>query len=200
LIRTALQEHGMAWREDASNAGSDYTRNWLRNEVLPLVCQRFPDATESIFRTTGLIQEQQRWLESLATVWRDHYVRLEQGGMTVRQPHSDARAVAGLDRDRTLIIAACRVLWDELGWPRGEMTTRHWRQVAGAILHAASGEAGPSTGCVSESDRDVRDGLDGEQAETQDWSAELPGGIQIHVGTDAVAFRRRLGSKVVKKL
>lgn len=193
LIRSALSGRGMAWREDASNARSDFTRNWLRNEVLPVIHQRFPDATESIARTAGLFQEQQRWLESLASVWRDHYVRLEQGGMTVRQPHPDARAVAGLDRDRTLIIAACRAQWDELGWPRGEMTMRHWRQVAGAILHAASDEHEAVTARAPGSDRDVGGGAEGQNADTRDWSAELPGGIQVRLGTDAVAFRRRTG-------
>lgn len=34
-IRTTLHECNICWREDATNAGSDYTRNRIRHEILP---------------------------------------------------------------------------------------------------------------------------------------------------------------------
>ena len=36
-IRHYLQENKLTWREDSSNAGNDYTRNKIRNQVLPLL-------------------------------------------------------------------------------------------------------------------------------------------------------------------
>ncbi len=39
------QQNQLKWREDSSNANSDYTRNLIRNEVLPIIHHSFPDAS-----------------------------------------------------------------------------------------------------------------------------------------------------------
>ena len=38
-IRRYLEENKLTWREDSSNAGNDYTRNKVRNQVLPLLAE-----------------------------------------------------------------------------------------------------------------------------------------------------------------
>ncbi|MCH7974980.1 MAG: tRNA lysidine(34) synthetase TilS [Bacteroidetes bacterium] len=40
-IENLAGERGWAWREDASNASDMYRRNWLRNQVLPLIEEEF---------------------------------------------------------------------------------------------------------------------------------------------------------------
>lgn len=48
------RQHGLEWIEDASNANSDFDRNFLRNEVLPLLLQRWPHASAAFARSAAL--------------------------------------------------------------------------------------------------------------------------------------------------
>lgn len=52
---------------DETNFSTDYTRNFLRLEVLPLIEKRFPGAEKSILRFADTLKEDEEYLESLAT-------------------------------------------------------------------------------------------------------------------------------------
>ena len=56
--RDALQAHatahGLAWIEDASNGDPRFDRNFLRNEVMPLLRQRWPQASDNLARCAAL--------------------------------------------------------------------------------------------------------------------------------------------------
>lgn len=62
-IEALAKERGWTWREDASNASDTYRRNWLRNQVLPLieeefgedVSRRIADAAERVRAVVGLV-------------------------------------------------------------------------------------------------------------------------------------------------
>jgi len=41
-IVSALEKAGISWREDSTNAGTDYFRNRVRNTVLPALCESAP--------------------------------------------------------------------------------------------------------------------------------------------------------------
>ncbi|MEK7234647.1 MAG: tRNA lysidine(34) synthetase TilS [Elusimicrobiota bacterium] len=47
-VRLYLKMHGLASREDASNADPRFTRNWVRREVLPLLEKRAPGVKERL--------------------------------------------------------------------------------------------------------------------------------------------------------
>ncbi len=69
-IETALKTFHMPWREDASNADTRYTRNWLRMNILPLLKEYMPqDILAAGQRTRQLMAEAieaiDRQLESL---------------------------------------------------------------------------------------------------------------------------------------
>ncbi|MBS0218951.1 MAG: tRNA lysidine(34) synthetase TilS [Proteobacteria bacterium] len=49
--------HGLTWIEDPSNAGNTHDRNFLRNEVMPLLRRRWPQASASIARSAALAAE-----------------------------------------------------------------------------------------------------------------------------------------------
>lgn len=59
---------GLVWVEDPSNASDDYDRNYLRNQVLPVVARRWPAATESIARSAGHLAEADGLLAELAQI------------------------------------------------------------------------------------------------------------------------------------
>lgn len=58
--------NGLAWVEDPSNQQLEYSRNFLRREVLPLLQQRWPRAASSLARTAALMAEAQHLLDELA--------------------------------------------------------------------------------------------------------------------------------------
>ena len=57
------QDLGLTWREDHSNAESTYSRNKLRNIILPELGASFPDLVDQITLLTHVFQENQADLE-----------------------------------------------------------------------------------------------------------------------------------------
>jgi tRNA(Ile)-lysidine synthase len=53
-IRDYAQRHGLLWVEDPSNQSSDFDRNYLRNEILPLLKQRWPSLDKTVARSAKL--------------------------------------------------------------------------------------------------------------------------------------------------
>jgi tRNA(Ile)-lysidine synthase len=76
FTKAELEEYakaeGLEWREDSSNTLSDYKRNFLRNEVLPLLKEDDPSSIGVMKRSFDRIKEtgkaylyfQQQWLDS----------------------------------------------------------------------------------------------------------------------------------------
>lgn len=68
LPRTALQDHAASqslhWIDDPSNASPHFDRNFLRNAVLPLLRQRWPDAAGSFARSAALCAQANELLEA----------------------------------------------------------------------------------------------------------------------------------------
>jgi len=51
------EENDIPFREDASNASNKYQRNYLRNEVIPKLVKRFPNAKENILQSANYLNE-----------------------------------------------------------------------------------------------------------------------------------------------
>lgn len=68
--REVLREHassqGLRWIEDPSNADTAFARNYLRNEVFPLLRQRWPQAAGSLARSAEHLGEALGLLDELA--------------------------------------------------------------------------------------------------------------------------------------
>ena len=56
-IHTYLKRHRIPWREDSSNATNQFTRNRLRNELLPLLREHFNPNTNEALCQLGAIAE-----------------------------------------------------------------------------------------------------------------------------------------------
>jgi len=56
-IRKALLESGFDWREDQSNSKSTFTRNWLRNDVIPELNERIPGWKQHLIEKATLEYE-----------------------------------------------------------------------------------------------------------------------------------------------
>jgi len=58
--------NGLAWVEDPSNKQLEYSRNFLRRQVLPLLQQRWPQVSSSLARTAAHMADAQQLLDELA--------------------------------------------------------------------------------------------------------------------------------------
>ena len=92
-IEALARERGWAWREDASNASDTYRRNWLRNQVLPLIEKEFG---EGVSRRIADVAERIRAV-----------VGLVDGGASSRLPINELRALPRAQR-HSLYLSALR--------------------------------------------------------------------------------------------
>jgi len=60
------RSHGLVWIEDESNADRQYTRNFLRHQVLPLIESRLPRAGEQLAAAASRFSEAESLLGDLA--------------------------------------------------------------------------------------------------------------------------------------
>ncbi|MBT8140323.1 MAG: tRNA lysidine(34) synthetase TilS [Gammaproteobacteria bacterium] len=67
-IQRYASSYGLAFIEDESNVDLQFDRNFLRQEVLPLLRQRWPSANRTLARFAGLAKEQQQLAHDMAGV------------------------------------------------------------------------------------------------------------------------------------
>jgi tRNA(Ile)-lysidine synthase len=65
-LEAYAREQGLSWIEDPSNKDSRFSRNYLRNHVLPLLTARWPQAIASMTRSAAHLAEAQGLLDELA--------------------------------------------------------------------------------------------------------------------------------------
>ena len=69
-LLTYANQHQLSWVEDESNYDCSFDRNYLRHTLMPLIKKRWPGVIKAIERSSGHLQEVDRWLEQQAeTVW-----------------------------------------------------------------------------------------------------------------------------------
>lgn len=93
------RDHHLSWIEDESNADTRFDRNFLRQNILPLLNARWPHFADAVARSAALCGEQEQLLdellaESLSTV------TTAEGALTIAPltGYSDARRRALLRR------------------------------------------------------------------------------------------------------
>lgn len=114
---------GQAHRNDETNASDDYTRNWLRHQVLPLLAERFPAVSgnltacaERAAETTDLVQSLAAdLLAGAASVDGPERIRFDTATLATQPP--------------TLVAEALRLAWRRAEWPEQKMTAEHWHRL-----------------------------------------------------------------------
>ncbi|RRW15935.1 tRNA lysidine(34) synthetase TilS [Stutzerimonas stutzeri] len=99
--------NGLAWVEDPSNKQPEYSRNFLRRQVLPLLQQRWPQVSSSLARTAAHMADAQQLLDELA-----------QQDLAVAQ--------AGIDFDWLNLPSLALAPLRELTPARQRNALRHW--------------------------------------------------------------------------
>lgn len=87
-IQHYAQQHNLTWIEDESNQDNRFDRNFLRNEILPKLNQRWPQMDAMIARSAQLCAEQQQLLEELLSEELARYINMQQQSLDISHfPH-----------------------------------------------------------------------------------------------------------------
>lgn len=72
-IQNYALEHGLNFVEDSSNAKDDYTRNYIRNQLIPQATQLYPNASQNILSTVERLKEADAIItETVGKFWKKH--------------------------------------------------------------------------------------------------------------------------------
>lgn len=123
-ILTALQEWQQSYRTDSSNASSDFTRNRIRNELVPWLERELnARSVEAVLRLSEQAAETAEWLQATAV---DLLKRVRDATES-----TIVRLRRGLVREAPVIVAREMFvqLWIQQHWPRQAMTQTHWQRL-----------------------------------------------------------------------
>ena len=109
------RNHNLQWVEDESNQQQKYSRNFLRESVLPLLEQHWPEATVKINQAAAHLQEAQNLLDEYA-----------------------AQDLIAVDpRQEKLGYSLCLMALAALSWPRQKQLIRYWLKSLGYLAPEA---------------------------------------------------------------
>lgn len=132
-IEVYCAENNLAARLDSSNLNTDYLRNYIRLELLPLLREKFnPNLTETLCRTARLAVDEQDFLDACVDREWPEVVREDAGTLT-----------ADCKRLEKLHIALCRgiirlMILKKKGTLKG-ISFLHVERVIELVLHGAAG-------------------------------------------------------------
>ena len=121
-ILAALKEIEQPFCEDPSNRESHYTRNFLRNEILPLLRTRFPAIDGSIIKLVDMATEFEHYLNGQAESLRASVSKNGDQELTLSKSELE-------QADPLVIGQFFNQLWQERGWPRQDMSREWWRKL-----------------------------------------------------------------------
>ncbi|MDA1267796.1 MAG: tRNA lysidine(34) synthetase TilS, partial [Bacteroidetes bacterium] len=74
-----MEEVKQPWREDRSNASSDYKRNKLRHSGLPALYSLDPDTRQNLLQSFARLKDTGKAFSSLFEIWKGEHVREQHG-------------------------------------------------------------------------------------------------------------------------
>ncbi|HOV68986.1 MAG TPA: tRNA lysidine(34) synthetase TilS [Clostridia bacterium] len=131
LVRYCEQEN-IKFGQDSTNETSDYSRNLIRNEIIPLVERINPSFARAALRTAQILRQDDEYLSFLADKAREGLVTADEKELRI--------ALKALDAD---VAVATRVIRNSLeDW--GRIRDFEQKHISAAIELARRGESGAS--------------------------------------------------------
>ena len=82
-IKEYAASRGLRWREDRTNQESDYLRNFIRNQISPLLQERLPKLIEQIRLTQTHLQQSAQFLERYREDQWNKHISAVHGGWSL---------------------------------------------------------------------------------------------------------------------
>lgn len=134
-----LGQLGQEFRVDETNLGADYTRNRIRNELLPKLRAEYNQGVDqALLRLASQAVELQSVLGERIAALTDRAVSLDSN------EKQTVLNVAALRSEKPyLVLEVFRTVWQRAGWPLGAMGFDQWQQLASLVF--ADGDRGAIT-------------------------------------------------------
>jgi tRNA(Ile)-lysidine synthase len=116
---------GQPYRSDNTNHDDNYARNWLRNQALPHLTERFPTAASELAGFAERAAETSDLIEALAFELMQRATETTPTSTT----HIVLRSTMLAQSPQLLVVEALRLVWRKAGWPQQAMTALHWRRL-----------------------------------------------------------------------
>ena len=71
--------HNVPFTEDLTNLDSTYTRNYIRNNITPIILDKFPNAIDGVYNLSKVVDEENDFIENYA----EKLVVLKNGNYTI---------------------------------------------------------------------------------------------------------------------
>jgi tRNA(Ile)-lysidine synthase len=148
-----LRAAGQDFRQDASNADCNFTRNRIRHELLPHLAERYNPAVAAVLG---------RLAEQAAEAYREDEARARALLAEAELPRAGTLLVFDRRRlsaaSRHCVREALRLAWEREGWPSGAMGFAEWERLAAVAFGEKTVDELPGRICVRSSSRVVRIG------------------------------------------
>lgn len=138
-IESYLESLGQDFRIDASNTSREFTRNRIRNELLPLLRRDYNAAIDDILlRLASQASQAQEQLEGLAD---EVLVQARTAGTEGTGESGELRLhlAAFVGKSPVVVREALRLAWREAQLPEQAMTFDSWNELADLVQNAANG-------------------------------------------------------------
>lgn len=73
----------LKWRDDESNESIDYSRNYIRHEVLSKIAERFPGSKKNMALTIDFLEEARCFIEAELETWKQEKLKQGQDGILI---------------------------------------------------------------------------------------------------------------------
>ena len=144
-----LREHGLSFQNDSSNDTSDYTRNRIRNELLPWLRHyaRTEGLDRRLWNASQLIREEHMVIESLASAWLNNLDISNLDNTNLDNTNLDNTESmiayefdlhACMDTPWPVVREGFVRLFHDWGWPLRAMSQSHWNRIRKLIDRASA--------------------------------------------------------------
>ena len=103
-IKEYIEKNNIPFVEDSTNSENDYSRNYIRNVISPLIEEKFPSSPLAIKRLSDIAREENEFLENLAksyvnTIKNGYYISIDTPPALFKRAIIIALNLCGLEKD-----------------------------------------------------------------------------------------------------
>ena len=132
-----LDERTQSFRTDSSNASSRFTRNWLRNDLLPAIRDRVnPEVDGALLRLSQQARETQQVIANRADRLIEKYAQFAEDADICKIGALQIECSPLRDEAAVVVRELCKRAWQRSGWPLRDMGYDQWQQLAQLVQSA----------------------------------------------------------------
>lgn len=129
-LEAYAKQQQLRWVEDDSNSDTQYDRNFMRRDVLPVLQQRYPAITQTLSRTAAHLAEASTLLDALAQLDAVNCINHKQQSLHINMLH-----LLGAERQANVMR------WWLASMQIAMPSTQQMQQILQQLLHAKSDSA-----------------------------------------------------------